>query len=97
MTIVEAFATGLPVVASNIGAAAEVIRDGQTGRLFQPGNAEHLTTVLDEVLGDEPTIRAMGDRARAEYEAKYTPEHNYRQLLDAYALAAEHASAAVAS
>ena len=97
MTIVESFATGLPVLASNIGAAAEVIRDRQTGRLFQPGNAEHLATVLDEVLGDEPTLRALGHRARAEYDAKYTPERNYQQLLDAYALAAEHASAAVAS
>ena len=97
MTLVEAFATGLPVVASNLGAAAEVIRDHHIGRLFRPGDAEHLAHILEEVLNDQPAIRAMGRAARAEYEAKYTPERNYTHLLDAYALAAEHASAAVAS
>jgi glycosyltransferase involved in cell wall biosynthesis len=84
-------------VAANIGAAAEVIRDRQTGRLYRPGDAEDLANVLDELFLDEPAIREMGHRARAEYEAKYTPQRNYARLLDAYALAAEHASAAVAS
>jgi glycosyltransferase involved in cell wall biosynthesis len=97
MTLVEAFATGLPVVASNLGAAAEVIRDHHMGRLFRPGDPEHLAQTLEELLNDQPAIRAMGRAARAEYEAKYTPERNYIHLLDAYALAAEHASAAVAS
>ena len=97
MTLVEAFATGLPVVASNLGAAAEVIRDHQIGRLFRPGDPEHLAQILEELLNDPPAIRAMGGAARVEYDAKYTPQRNYAQLLDAYALAAEHASAAVAS
>ena len=97
MTLVEAFATGLPVVASNLGAAAEVIRDHHNGRLFRPGDPEHLAVILEELLSDQAAIRAMGHTARAEYDAKYTPQRNYLQLLDAYALAAEHASAAVAS
>lgn len=97
MTLVEAFATGLPVVASKIGAAAEVIRDGHTGRLYQPGDAEHLAKILDELLVDKATVREMGRRARFEYEEKYTPQRNYDQLLAAYALATEYASAAVAS
>jgi glycosyltransferase involved in cell wall biosynthesis len=97
MTIVEAFATGLPVVASEIGAAAEVIRDRHTGRLYPPGDVEALSSVLDELLGDSLAIRTMGRQARAEYETHYTPQRNYAQLLEAYALAAEHAAAAVAS
>ena len=40
MTIVEAFATGLPVVASGIGSLAELVRDGQTGRLCRPGDPQ---------------------------------------------------------
>jgi glycosyltransferase involved in cell wall biosynthesis len=98
MTLVEAFATGLPVVASNIGACAEVIRDGQTGRLFRPGDHQDLARVLDELFADGRVIRDMGRHARAEYDAKYTPQRNYEQLLNAYALAAERAhSTAVAS
>ena len=97
MTLVEAFAAGLPVVASDIGACAEVIRDRHNGRLYRPGDVTHLASILDELFRDEPAIRAMGRRARNEYEEKYTPQRNYAQLLDAYALAAEHASAALAS
>ena len=74
-----------------------MIRDHQIGRLFQPGDPEHLAQILEELLNDPPAIRAMGGAARVEYDAKYTPQRNYAQLLDAYALAAEHASAAVAS
>ena len=97
MTLVEAFAAGLPVVASEIGACAEVIRDRHNGRLYRPGDVTHLASILDELFRDEPAIRAMGRRARNEYEEKYTPQRNYAQLLDAYALAAEYASAALAS
>lgn len=97
MTLVEAFATGLPVVASKIGAAAEIISDGQIGRLYKPGDADHLASILDELLAAPATIREMGRRARFEYEEKYTPQRNYDQLLAAYALATEYASAAVAS
>ena len=97
MALVEAFATGLPVVASNIGAAAEVIRDGRTGRLYRPGDADHLADVLEELFLNEPQVADMGRQARAEYEEKYTPQRNYDQLLAAYALAAEYASDAVAS
>lgn len=97
MTLVEAFATGLPVVASNIGAAAEVIHDRHNGRLYRPGDPEDLSNILDELLGDPTAICSMGRQARAEYESKYTPQRNYAQLLEAYARAAEHAAAAVAS
>jgi hypothetical protein len=45
---------------------------------------------LNELLLDEPLLWELGRRARAEYEAKYTPQRNYEQLLNVYALAKEH-------
>ena len=97
MALVEAFATGLPVVAAKIGAAAEVIQDRHTGRFYRPGDPEDLADVLEELLANEPMVRDLGRQARAEYKAEYTPQRNYDQLLAAYALASERASAAVTS
>ena len=42
LIIVEAFATGLPVIASDLGALAELIAVGRTGLLFRPGDADDL-------------------------------------------------------
>jgi glycosyltransferase involved in cell wall biosynthesis len=97
MTLVEAFATGLPVVASNLGACAEVIRDTQTGRLFRPGDPRDLADVLDDLCRNEPMVRDLGRQARAEYEAKYTPQRNYKQLMNVYALASERARSVAAA
>jgi len=83
-TIVEAFACGLPVVASRIGALAEIIDDGRTGLLFDPGNAQDLAEKLLWAEKHPNEMAAMGLAARAEYEARYTPEQNYSELLDIY-------------
>ena len=42
LTIIEAYSTGLPVIASAVGAAAELVRDGSTGLLYEAGNAAAL-------------------------------------------------------
>ena len=91
-TLVEAFASGLPVIASRLGAMAELIDDGETGLLFEPGNPADLAAKLRWALQHPDEMRAMGANARRVYEAKYTPEINYRQLLAIYqeAISEEH-------
>ena len=84
-TIVEAFACSLPVIASRLGAMAEIVRDGETGLLFEAGNAEDLVQKMAWAEDHPSTLREMGANARREYEAKYTPETNYRQLMTIYA------------
>ena len=83
-TVVEAFAAGLPVIASRIGALAEIIEDGRTGLLFEPGASADLARKLSWAEANADALRRMGDAARAEYDAKYTPEANYRQLMGIY-------------
>lgn len=83
-TLVEAFACGLPVIASRLGALAELVQDGETGLLFEPGNAEDLAAKMRWAQAHPEEMRRMGEAARAEYEAKYTPEINYRQLMAIY-------------
>jgi glycosyltransferase involved in cell wall biosynthesis len=81
---VEAFASGKPVVASRLGALAEIVKDGETGLLFEAGNAADLAQKMRFLLANEDLCLAMGRRARAEFEAKYTAARNYDLLMDIY-------------
>lgn len=83
-TLVEAFACGLPVIASRIGALAELIEDGKTGLLFEACNATDLASKMQWALQNPEKMRQMGQNARALYQAKYTPEQNYAQLIAIY-------------
>ena len=83
-TIVEAFATGLPVIASRIGALADIVRDGETGLLFEPGNPRDLADKAVWALAHPEQMAAMGRNARAQYEAEFSAEVNYRRLMGIY-------------
>jgi glycosyltransferase involved in cell wall biosynthesis len=83
-TIVESFSVATPVVASNIGAMAELVDDRRTGRLFSCGDSAHLESVVRELYFDEVSLRAMQHEARREFETKYTAEINYDLLLEIY-------------
>jgi glycosyltransferase involved in cell wall biosynthesis len=83
-TIVEAFATGLPVIASRIGALADIVTEGETGLLFEPGNANDLADKLSWALEHPVQMALMGQKARAVYEEKYTADANYKQLIEIY-------------
>lgn len=83
-TLVEAFACGLPVIASRLGAMAALIREGETGLLFEPGNAADLENKLTWAESHPEVMRQMGAAARREYEANYTPQRNLDMLLDIY-------------
>lgn len=87
VTILEAYASGLPVIAAPVGAPSELVRDGQTGLFFEPGNAADLAAKVAWATTHPDEMAAMGRAARAEYETTYTPERNYKLLMDVY----EHA------
>jgi glycosyltransferase involved in cell wall biosynthesis len=84
-TLVEAFGSGLPVIASRIGALAELVEHGRTGLLFEPGSADGLARALAWAESNPARMRAMGGHARSVYEARFSPERNYEQLMAIYA------------
>ena len=90
-TLVEAFACGLPVIASRIGALAELVEDGVTGLLFEPGSATDLASKIQWAQLNPVRFAEMGHQARARFEAHYTPERNYEQLAEIYARASTEA------
>jgi glycosyltransferase involved in cell wall biosynthesis len=84
LVIVEAFATGLPVIASKIGSMVALIDSGRTGLHFIPGDSDDLAAKI-EWLSTHPAEREVMRRAaRAEFEAKYTAARNYDLLLSIY-------------
>jgi glycosyltransferase involved in cell wall biosynthesis len=84
MIIAEAFAVGLPVIASNLGSMPCIVEDRRTGLLFEPGNAASLREAVQWWLANPSDGACMRSLARQEYEDKYTAERNYTQLMDIY-------------
>lgn len=83
-TLVEAFACSLPVIASRLGAMAELIEDGKTGLLFEPGNSRELASKLDWAYSHPQAMAEMGQQARQVYEQRFSPSRNLAQLLEIY-------------
>jgi glycosyltransferase involved in cell wall biosynthesis len=81
---VEAFSCGVPVIASRIGVAQELVHDQHTGLHFTSGDPNDLASKVAWAWSHPNEMNAMGRAARAEYEAKYTPKRNYPMLMDIY-------------
>jgi glycosyltransferase involved in cell wall biosynthesis len=84
MSIVEAFACGVPVICSPQGAMQEIVADGRTGLHFTAGDAQDLARKVEWAWTHPEQMAEMGKEARREYETKYTAEKNYSLLTDIY-------------
>jgi glycosyltransferase involved in cell wall biosynthesis len=65
LTALEALATGLPVIATNVGGTSEVVEHGVTGMVAEPGNAEAVSKAMALLGGDEHIRRRMSQEALA--------------------------------
>jgi glycosyltransferase involved in cell wall biosynthesis len=88
MVVVEAFATGTPVIASRIGSLAEVVDDGFSGILFEPGDGAALSRQIRWAVDHPAEMRTMGANARRRYEERYRGPGHLADLLATYAAAA---------
>jgi glycosyltransferase involved in cell wall biosynthesis len=85
LSFVQAMFTGVPVVASRIAGAPEVIRDGIDGRLVEPGDASALARGVTELLDlPEEERRALGQRGRKRAGELFEKEAVLNDLLGAY-------------
>jgi len=69
--VLEAFAAGLPVVSTDTGGIAAMVRDGETGLLVPPGDPAALAKAVTGLLDDPDRARLLARRARREVE-QYT-------------------------
>jgi glycosyltransferase involved in cell wall biosynthesis len=79
--LVEAFANGLPVIASRLGSLAELVEPGRNGLLFEPGSGRDLARTLAWAEAFPEKMRQMGECARADYQARYVADWSYQRLF----------------
>jgi lipopolysaccharide heptosyltransferase II len=73
-TVIEAQAAGVPVVASRLGALAEIVEEETTGLLVPPGDAGALAAAIARLIGDEPLRRRLVQAARERVEQRFRLE-----------------------
>ena len=79
--LIEAFAHGLPVIASRIGRLAEIVEPGRNGLLFEAGSARDLARRLAWAEAFPEKMRQMGECAKADYRARFLADWNYPILF----------------
>jgi glycosyltransferase involved in cell wall biosynthesis len=84
LTISEAMAVGVPVVASNVGGIPEMIEDGKTGLLIDPYDTESICDAVSKILSDETFARSMGQFAKEVARKRYTVSIACKKTVRAY-------------
>ncbi len=83
-TILEAMATGLPVVATNVGGNVELVKEGLTGILVPPGEPAAMAEAILQYHGDPDLIIKHGKAARQQIEASFSMEAMTKAYLHVY-------------
>ena len=84
MTLIEAFAAGLPVVATDVGAIPTMVRQGENGYLMRPGDIEGLARAMISLAKDDSLRAAMGRRNREIAERDYSLEKCAERIAAVY-------------
>lgn len=82
--ILEALATGTPVIASRLGSMASVITHGFNGLHFSPGNADELAQAVEHMNKGGQDIEQLYSNARQTYLEHYHPDSHYRSIISIY-------------
>jgi glycosyltransferase involved in cell wall biosynthesis len=83
MSILEAMASGRPVISTNIGGARQLVENGHNGFLVSPGNIEELAGRIIELLENDGTAIRMGKNGQIK-ASKYTISHTADLIENAY-------------
>jgi glycosyltransferase involved in cell wall biosynthesis len=84
MTILEAYACGKPIVASRIGGLKDLIIDGETGLLFEPGNVVQLAKSIFNLLNGDDVAKEMGSKGKNFVRQNFTIEKVVKRLEKVY-------------
>lgn len=90
----ESFACGRPVVATRLGSLPELVRDGENGLLFEPGDIAGLASCIERLAGNEATRARMGACARETVRRDHSEEQHCERLLALFDAVARRAAPA---
>jgi|HubBroStandDraft_6_1064221.scaffolds.fasta_scaffold02111_8 glycosyltransferase involved in cell wall biosynthesis len=82
--LLEAMASGLPVVASDLSGASDCVRDGKEGFIVPGRNVDRIAQAILWCYEHRGETRAMGEAARAKIESQFTLEHYDRRMIALY-------------
>jgi glycosyltransferase involved in cell wall biosynthesis len=82
--VVEAYAAGVPVIASRVGSLTELVEEGVTGLQVRMGDPDDMARALKQVADSPELAQRMGAGARARYERMYSPEVTMAELFRIY-------------
>jgi glycosyltransferase involved in cell wall biosynthesis len=80
--LLESMAMQVPVVASNLGGVPEVVLEGETGYVVEPGNSGQLADAIHRLWTDQAAYRRMGERARMLVEEEFDKETQFGYFMD---------------
>ncbi len=84
MVEIETMSLGKALIATDLGFSVEAVTEGYNGTKFALGSLDGFVSCINTLWNDPEKCRLMGANARKEYESKYMPEDNYRQLIGIY-------------
>jgi glycosyltransferase involved in cell wall biosynthesis len=90
LVVVEAFSAGVPVIATNLGAQAEIVTPEVSGLLVPPGDSGALADAVNRLAADTTLAERLSKGAREEFLARFSAERSYAALMSIY----EHVGAA---
>lgn len=84
ISLLEAFASGKPVIGSNMGGIPENITDSVDGLIFEAGNTKNLAEKINYLISEPDRLSCMGKAARAKIKRKYQKRKHMEKLEDIY-------------
>lgn len=84
MVEIETESLGKGLVATDLGFSAEAIENGVNGYKIKLGDVDEFRNCIIKLWNDPELISEIGKNARCDYERKYRPEDNYKQLIEIY-------------
>jgi colanic acid/amylovoran biosynthesis glycosyltransferase len=93
IALMEAFGFGRPVVATAVGGIPELVRDGENGKLVQPGDAAALADAIDDVVRDKARAAAMGRMGRNTVAGLHDPDQAALMLQECFSRSIEATAA----
>ncbi len=84
MTILEAMSYAIPIISTNVGGVPELVKEGATGYLVEPGNLDQLFQRMRRLIEDKPSRIFMGQKGRQVIETDFNLNTNVRKIETIY-------------